>query len=278
MSHFLYKYVSVHSGDLIDRALAILEGRLYFASPLRFNDPFEMSATFANPNEEAVRKRAAESHPLFDVLRRKDQQAIVNGALRAIRGQARRLMTDDLLGRLGVLCLGEDHKNLLMWSHYADSHRGLCIGFRRNASPFNLSRKVLYSSVRPVIPFDVEGVADDDSIEKALLTKSPEWSYEKEWRIIKRKVGIGEIEYYRQRYSDDPQLGDEIADVLSTQDGPGLYEFDGSAIAKIYFGARAPNQLKEMICDSVKRKRLMIEMYQMELDSKYFGLTTKIIN
>ena len=32
-----------------------------------------------------------------------------------------------------ILCLATEHDNLLMWSHYADSHKGICIEY----TPFN---------------------------------------------------------------------------------------------------------------------------------------------
>lgn len=30
---------------------------------------------------------------------------------------------------LGVVCFGADYKNPVMWAHYADNHRGVCLGF-----------------------------------------------------------------------------------------------------------------------------------------------------
>src|SRR4029077_1056950 len=31
--------------------------------------------------------------------------------------------------RFGLICFCEDWYNTLLWSHYADKHRGMCLGF-----------------------------------------------------------------------------------------------------------------------------------------------------
>ena len=33
---------------------------------------------------------------------------------------------------LGVLCLSACDNSILMWSHYADEHKGFCIGFNNS--------------------------------------------------------------------------------------------------------------------------------------------------
>ncbi len=36
-----------------------------------------------------------------------------------------------------------------MWSHYANNHTGICIGFDTEVSPFNSTKKVTYNGERP---------------------------------------------------------------------------------------------------------------------------------
>lgn len=70
--------------------------------------------------------------------------------------------------------------NQLLWTHYADSHRGLCIGFLTAASPeLSRAKQVTYSDSLPIWRGD-----DKDIISKVYNTKSKDWSYEKEWRVI----------------------------------------------------------------------------------------------
>ncbi|HTI69374.1 MAG TPA: DUF2971 domain-containing protein [Candidatus Limnocylindria bacterium] len=77
----------------------------------------------------------------------------------------------------GVVCFSETHRNNLMWSHYSDSHRGFAIEFDRRADFLKaLFLKVEYSDKRPCV------VSSPD--EQILATKSAEWRYEREWRLV----------------------------------------------------------------------------------------------
>lgn len=103
------------------------------------------------------------------------------------------------LSRIGVVSLSETSRNLLMWAHYADEHRGICIGFDQNVlSQLDLGSVLLerYHTLSPVkINYDNlrvdtrELLKDQDflyenAILKILTTKSDEWIYEKEHRCI----------------------------------------------------------------------------------------------
>lgn len=97
------------------------------------------------------------------------------------------------LFRVGCLCT--DFKNALMWSHYADSHKGFCVEYdfscSRESSPTTLPMPVIYSESRPQIPW---GAALHRSAENTasattdlmfgLLTKDEHWDYENEWRFL----------------------------------------------------------------------------------------------
>ncbi len=89
-------------------------------------------------------------------------------------------------------CLATNPKNRLMWSHYADGHKGFCIEYDfKNASKDLLPLPVIYSQKRPLIPWEL---ALDQSAETkskcilqmiiGLLTKDKEWEYEDEWRLL----------------------------------------------------------------------------------------------
>lgn len=97
------------------------------------------------------------------------------------------------LFRIG--CLATDFKNRLMWSHYADSHRGFCIEYDFSGTDENtLSMTpfpVVYSEVRPLMPWKAAIDKTPESNAEAtrqlmlgLLTKDKAWEYENEWRIM----------------------------------------------------------------------------------------------
>lgn len=94
-----------------------------------------------------------------------------------------------------IFSISERCDSILMWSHYADSHKGFCIGFRDNLSlSDNFVKKVVYREARnPTFLFNrllkilrephKESV-DEELIKEFYLTKFIDWSYEKEWRIL----------------------------------------------------------------------------------------------
>ncbi len=82
----------------------------------------------------------------------------------------------------GILSLSMRSDSTLMWSHYAESHSGFAIGFNLNHPFFDSERflveAVKYSNER--VEFDKKKDFNSD----IYFTKSFEWSYEQEFRII----------------------------------------------------------------------------------------------
>jgi Ca2+-binding EF-hand superfamily protein len=77
----------------------------------------------------------------------------------------------------GILCFSKNWSNPVQWSHYADRHRGICLGFDFPES--NLA-KVEY--VKERLPHN--GNIDEDLMYKFLTTKFEHWSYEEEYRAF----------------------------------------------------------------------------------------------
>src|SRR5258708_33644426 len=77
--------------------------------------------------------------------------------------------------RYGLICFSKRWDNPLLWSHYPDMHRGICLGFEVDARGL---RSVRYVTERPNlrIPPTVE------SMEEILFTKFKDWKYEEELR------------------------------------------------------------------------------------------------
>lgn len=96
--------------------------------------------------------------------------------------------------RFGVLSLSEVAASSLMWSHYGAQHRGLIIGFDSSHAFFRPKlelarlRKVTYSDERPRFALGALTTSDDEhttqTVEALLFSKSVEWAYEREWRMI----------------------------------------------------------------------------------------------
>jgi hypothetical protein len=84
----------------------------------------------------------------------------------------------------GLLCFSRNWDNLLLWSHYAASHTGLCLGFdiRDDSSAASVYMDVHYQPNLLKIR-DVNDV-NLDLASRWLRTKHESWSYEQEVRII----------------------------------------------------------------------------------------------
>lgn len=76
----------------------------------------------------------------------------------------------------GLLCFTATWRNPLMWSHYADRHEGLCLGFD---IPDEFVKKVRYTKSRPKLSKRITR----DEIEDLLFLKYSGWEYEEEWRV-----------------------------------------------------------------------------------------------
>jgi len=132
----LYKYQPPRKEN-ID---SLCSGQIWFADPMRFNDPYDCAYEVDEPTlteEDCVailrnldyRKSLTETQ-LADLAKPEKRKHIASGLKTVIA---------ETLARKGVCSLAASHKDLLMWGHYADCHRGFCIEFDRSQDPFHLA-------------------------------------------------------------------------------------------------------------------------------------------
>lgn len=77
-----------------------------------------------------------------------------------------------------ICCFSTDFRHTLLWSHYADSHQGCCIGVEvtSDLEP----QHVNYSPDTPI--------AERNTIKEILTHKSQYWEYENEVRFFKNEI------------------------------------------------------------------------------------------
>jgi hypothetical protein len=95
-----------------------------------------------------------------------------------------RYKLEKALTEIGVLCLSSSNDNMLMWSHYADKHKGFCLGFRMIGNDIFKVRPVDYDGKH--IEIKIEDFADnlDRYIKDVIFNKASNWVYEEEYRIV----------------------------------------------------------------------------------------------
>lgn len=71
-------------------------------------------------------------------------------------GEIEMQLKDKLENLFWIGCLAEDYKNRLMWSHYADSHKGFCVEYDFSLSDLAsiVPLPVCYSDDRVMMPWD----------------------------------------------------------------------------------------------------------------------------
>lgn len=112
---------------------------------------------------------------------------------------ALRAMWRTFIPEFRILCLTESPAHVAMWYHYADKYRGVVVEFRCDDeldSPWLVAKPVEYPNSKPDV-YTAEGwaklltmpqkLAIRTMLDVSTFTKSPDWSYEREWRITSFK-------------------------------------------------------------------------------------------
>lgn len=145
----LYKYCSI-SGDAFKHTQDIfVNQRLFLSKANMLNDPNEGIAVIDIKNDYRIWGNQHEERNRQDNIR--------------------------------ICAFSETHKNSVMWSHYADEHKGICIEMDDSCmiTDRGILKKVNYSNSVPILKHS--GNIDSRDL---FLNKTEEWAYEKEWRYI----------------------------------------------------------------------------------------------
>jgi hypothetical protein len=119
-------------------------GQIWFSRPSDFNDPFDCQLRPRIPKapqaiKTILRKKFEQAFPN---LGPKEIKKKLNAACTANPKELRKFLVEFFRKRLAedlkIFCLSEICDDLLMWSHYADSHRGLASDSLLNQSRSSL--------------------------------------------------------------------------------------------------------------------------------------------
>ncbi|ENE9528407.1 DUF2971 domain-containing protein [Vibrio parahaemolyticus] len=166
---------------------------------------------------------------------------------------------------VGILCLSKNPENILMWSHYADSHSGVLVEFDEESEFFNQSGissdnkdidkfygKVLpvtYRRSRPTFEFF------DKSWPDMFFTKSIDWAYEEEHRMLMPLSEANRV------------INDKIY----------LFEIPAKAFKAVYFGVNFPTAKIIDTIESVKRFNKEVKFYQAYLSKTKYDIEYRVI-
>jgi hypothetical protein len=227
----LYKYRAVN-----DYSLRILtDDELYYGNYRMLNDPFELAFEI----EIAYRPDSKKITPQFIERAKKPIKANIESCIQA---------------NLGLLSLTERNDDILMWSHYSESHTGFCLEFNSSIFDPELLKQVTYTDdvykVQCRVDDNEQGIIVPDDTDEYLIgicnTKKTDWQYEKEWRDVRKQSGA--------------------------------YKFDPSGLTGLIFGYKIPDEKKERLFNALaeRRRRLggvsSVHIYEARLRTGQYGL------
>lgn len=267
----IYKYVTPERIDVVERA------RIRFSQVDALNDPFELRPIFKQlATREVWEKGVLEAvnfeRAIFQIYEQApadftattsreefleefkariesgeiDIKSMVKDVidefiatdLPGLTRQAQEDLHRNLAENVGILSLTSNPRSELMWSHYADSHRGMVLEFDEKSPFFNRRRstkdefyhlrKVEYlnPAERAVnLMTDLEGA-------RVFCAKHSQWSYESEQRVLSPLKDMSFIE-----------VGD---------DRIYLEEFPKSALIGIILGCRSSDNLRCRLHDLIE--------------------------
>lgn len=202
-SLFMYRKLSERN------ILSFSRDEIWLSEPSKFNDPYDclFSALINTPElikdlDEGTKETLY--HDAFkqfsEIVPKENQPEVKNSYVKQLLEQMQDMFH--------ICCFSEIQDSILMWSHYADYHKGFCVGYDistilQGDTKLPGGTEFLYPVIyRDEFPKPEETIqyfsyyATNDFQKENdwwqnyfALIKSTEWSYEKEWRLILPHAG-----------------------------------------------------------------------------------------
>ncbi|MGU5740146.1 DUF2971 domain-containing protein [Aeromonas caviae] len=199
---FRYKYLPFGTDK---KSLDVIKkGTMKFSCALEFNDPFDcqpVSKIIRDVKKSDIYRRLTPDYQLPPAKRLLVANRVANIIESTISSG---IVQQEVLKKLGIASLSKTWNNILMWSHYAEFHKGFVVGFKYSNSetidftdPYNMyPLPIDYTEERYVERYNDKTSRSD--AEKALLRKGKSWAYEEEERVLDVFRGPGIHKYNRE--------------------------------------------------------------------------------
>ncbi len=144
-----------------------------------------------------------------------------------------------MLSKCGIICFCNNCVDIRMWAYYADGHRGICICFKCEKSPFydNKLYDVTYDDNIVEFEIDLKDM-DKNLFLRQVSTKAECWQYEEEYRLVNPPTSLHESHGY------------------------GLKPFPSNLIEGIIFGLKTSPEHKKEIKNIINHIDGQINLYQ----------------
>jgi len=193
---FLYKFRAIYPKTHPNNQVSIkhiqdivVESKLWLSSPIDFNDPFDMSAKIIVEGTKSQKIERINTGLKEKEFRGKERKQRAKELLKRPNKEWAQIMQEahsKEIQNTGICSFGGDPNSILMWSHYADHHKGICLQLEvvQDFETFSNALPMDYEKTYPIINWLILKEFQA-GLEKASLCKHKGWEYEKEHRIIK---------------------------------------------------------------------------------------------
>lgn len=235
---------------------------IYFSKPIHYNDPYDgilnlyIEGTYeelsrylydyslnSNLTEFAIKNNLQNKRITFDILRESN------------------------FSPLYLASLTRNPENILMWSHYAMNHTGICIGYKINANKLTVNKgymekydiplvDVIYKKDPPEFQ-NLIGLDFANELKRRVNTKFKDWEYEEETRLtLTRNFLDPKCDFHKLPYVYLPD----------------------DTVSEIIFGAKIDSKYKRDIIKIANEMDYSIKFRQAKINSFEYKLTIENIN
>ena len=242
----------------------VLNNRFQLSLPSKLNDPFDCKtlftvkgATFEDLKEYYENTIVRYGDPRDAELAQKALQVAKSDPQKAIRHLRQRYIENHMaeLDQFGILCLflpsnDEMPQDILMWSYYADGHKGFCLQFDKKVLQESfICKPVEYHHQYPSFR-EIAAKEDEELAELLLFRKSTRWKHENEWRILSSRDITNDF----------------------------YLSFPPSAFVGMIFGCEADDQdMKDVVDWADQRESSRIRFYRAEKSQEEYRINTQEI-
>jgi len=249
---YICKYYTIDT----DFYNSILNNYLWFSDPNDFNDPYDVNPIFELPNykeddlnilAEIIDKKGYLNGKTYnEIVKYYSNPDNLKKALKDFR--------DKFVPNIGICCFSQTEDILLMWSHYANKHKGICLKFDMDKDEpfFKIPIKVDYLEKPPSFDFIHNRENVGKTAQLFVGTKSIDWKYENEIRIVKYKQAFDSFR--------------------------GKINFNKSSLIEMIFGYKIEKQTITNLMTLMKGIGYDCSFSRVNLKKNEFGLEKIIIN
>lgn len=213
----------------------LINGEIHLSKPKEFNDPFD-SVPFVDfrkfwndTGSKILKENKGFCFELDGNTRLSDEYVLYKE------------MIDVTQEEMRVCCFTEQNESLLMWAHYADSHKGFCIEYNTSKIPDIIKQYIFPVNYQENIYNSTYDLCQNsNNMFNFLLFKNNIWKYEKEWRIA----------VYRKQITKDLNFSDYISSV--------------------FLGIKCEEKNKKEVCEWAEKKG--INVYQERVNYDRFNI------